>query len=140
MRYKKIAFFHIINIVLLIIIDNIHDWWGNFYIWGLIVCIVPNFIGLLFNLFLFFDGKTNLTKFFSILILFCTNEIAFGLFEKRVIFFGLYPPVIPLGTIPVDEHHYFFISSCSIIAACAIMFISFKVSGKVETIPSKQGN
>jgi hypothetical protein len=135
MKYKKILTFHLINIALLVIIDNIYDWTGNFFSWDVICCIIPNLIGVFLNLALFFALKKELPKLLNSLILFCTNEIAFSLFEKRIIFFGLFKPFTPPNIIPVDEHHFIFISSCSIIAACAVMFINFNLTRKIENNP-----
>jgi hypothetical protein len=89
----------------------------------IIGAILPNLFGIILNLSLYALIKRKVNKFLVVLILFITNEIAFSLYEKRIILFGIFPPKVSENIIPTDSIHYLLISITSIIAATLISVI-----------------
>ncbi len=125
MNYNKILLFTLLNILSFLLLSVARN--GGLYYFHLIVIsvIIPNLFGLIINLGLWTIIKNRTTKFIWFAILFLTNEIAFGIYEKRIIFFGTIKPTLPPNIIQTDQSDFVFISASSIIAAAILTMFTF---------------
>lgn len=139
MNYNKILLFTLLNILSFLLLSAIRN--GGLYYFHLIVIsvIIPNLFGILINLGLWSVIKNRTKKFVWVAILFLTNEIAFGIYEKRIIFFGAIKPTLPPNIIQTDQSDYVFISISSIIAATILTMFTFN-KNKSSNISNGQIN
>ena len=119
--------FHTVNLVLTIILNNIYDWQGRYFMLGFVAYLLPNLIGLPLNIIIIFFVyklfKVNILKNILLpIIFFSVNEICYAIIEKEVIFFGLFrTPSLP-NSIPVDNIFYILTSSSAIVSAILVFY------------------
>jgi hypothetical protein len=126
---NTVFLFHIINILVLLIINNIYDWQGGFNLIALPMYIVPNAIGLVLNLCIFFLIQKIITNekirtYILLVFFFIINEFSYFLYEKKIVFFGLFQTEVPSNIIQVDNNYYLFVSISALFSAIIVIYIN----------------
>ncbi|OKL41094.1 hypothetical protein [Pontibacter flavimaris] len=127
LRIKPILIFIIVNSLLLLIISNLYDWQGEYFIWGSIGVIIPNLISLALGTMAVNTFKELVNKpLWLVFILVLINEVAFAIYERRIVFFDLIEYKTPKNIIAVDSNYYLIISACGLASAIVTMLYSQK--------------
>jgi hypothetical protein len=126
-KLKSVLTFSIVNSLLLLIINNLYDWQGNYFILGFIDVVIPNFISLAMATFTVIVIKELLNKpLWLTLLLIVVNELAFAVYERRIVFFHLFDYKTPENIIPVDSNYFIIISTSGVASAIITMIYSQK--------------
>jgi len=136
---NTIFLFHILNISLALILSNMYDWQGAYFMLGLTIYMLPNIIGLAVNFILvglFIEKVITVNAVMKSwlipVILFIGSEIGFLLYEKHIIFFGLLRSKTTDGINAVSQTYYILISLSAFISAF-ISYIRLKRGLKVKS-------
>ena len=113
--FKITVCFQFLNILLLVILENVYDWQGQYFMLGLISNVPPNILALVLNLIsvslttkYFYKGVKNF-YFYFFPYFYLTNELSFTIFKQEPILFGFLVKNSP-NIITVDKTYFIFIS------------------------------
>jgi hypothetical protein len=115
---KTTSLYFLCNLVLLFVTNNLYQYEGQWFFWALITFTIPNIIGFFLHLPIqFILSKISMGLTLQILGFFLINEFAFGVYERRIIFFGLLNRINNPDYNPIDTIPFVLISCCSLASA-----------------------
>lgn len=128
---KTVSIIFLLNLMCLLLLENLYEFQGEYFVLGLIRYVQPIFISFIICTigYYFLNKLIESEKFLLIIfmsLLFISNEFAFFISEGRLILFGLFKPEQNENIIEVNRIYYLFISISPFLAIFIYFLINFK--------------
>lgn len=124
-KIKVIILFNISNLFASVIINNLYDWQGRYFMLGLMSYLYPNIIGLGLNLILLYIFKSAnhlLLVFILPIAFFISNEFSYLISENHIIFFSLFQNKVPANQVQVNRIYDIITSTSALISSVIVGF------------------
>lgn len=128
---KAVSIIILLNLIYLLLLENVYEFQGEYFVLGLIRYIQPIFISFTLCVIGYYllnkiiESKKFLLLIFMVII-FISNEFAFFISEGRLIFFGLFKPEQNENIVEVNRIYYLFISISPFLAVFTYFLINLK--------------